>query len=161
MPLLKTLTKKRITIYRTSSGYGDGKYIVRVWDKQLQNTLSSKYGIPRGKKVSINLPVLPPKEMIDFILGWIAGDGSITSDRGRPKIEIWSKDSNLLKIFNKFLLSREIDSNIFKASNGRSILRIGKLESIIKFSKYRIPHPAKCRKLKRLLAPTDAGFSTS
>ena len=161
MPLLKSLTKKRITVTKTSSGYGDYKYLVRVWDRNLQEKLRKNYGIPRGKKDRVKLPKLPSKDMIDFMLGWIAGDGSVTSDRGKPKIEIWSKDKNLIGKFSKFLLKKKISSSIFSASNERYILRIGKLEDLKRFSRYRIPHPVKARKLRRLLASTEAGFSTS
>ena len=160
IPLFKELTNKKIGISKSSSGYGDYKYLVRVWDKKLQTKLNKVYGIPRGKKSTIKLSI-PEKEMIDFILGWIAGDGSITVDRDRPKIEIWSKDIRLIKVFRKFLSKKGIESSIFKTSNNRFILRISKIDSVKKFSRYRIPHPAKARKLKCLLAPANAGFSTS
>ena len=160
IPLFKELTNKKIGISKSSSGYGDYKYLVRVWDKKLQTKLNKVYGIPRGKKSTIKLSI-PEKEMIDFILGWIAGDGSITVDRERPKIEIWSKDIRLIKVFRKFLSKKGIESSIFKTSNNRFILRISKIDSVKKFSRYRIPHPAKARKLKCLLAPANAGFSTS
>ena len=160
IPLFKELTNKKIGISKSSSGYGDYKYLVRVWDKKLQTKLNKVYGIPRGKKSTIKLSI-PEKEMIDFILGWIAGDGSITVDRDRPKIEIWLKDIRLIKVFRKFLSKKGIESSIFKTSNNRFILRISKIDSVKKFSRYRIPHPAKARKLKCLLAPANAGFSTS
>jgi len=161
IPLFKELTDKKISLSKSSSGYGDYKYLVRVWDKKLQTKLNKIYGIPRGKKTEINLSSLPKREMMNFILGWIAGDGSITVDRDRPKIEMWSKDLNLIRVFEKFLFKKKIDSSVFTTSNNRFILRISKIESVKKFSRYRIPHPAKARKLKCLLAPADAGFSTS
>ena len=161
LPLLKSLTDKPVSVSWSSSGYGDGKYLVRVWDKELQQLLCNKYGIPRGKKDGIKLPRLPPREMMYFILGWIAGDGSVTSDRGRPKIEIWSKDAALIKKFFNFLVGKGMRPRIFDASNGRKILRLGRSEDLRKFSRHRIPHPAKNRKLKNFLAPADAGFSTS
>ena len=161
VPLLKKLTKNKISISKTSSGYSSYKYLVRVWDKNLQEILHKNYGIPRGKKYFINLPSLPSDKMISFILGWIAGDGSVTVDRKRPKIEIWSKDVKLMRKFQKFLFEREIGSTIFKASNNRWILRIGKRDDVKKFSNFKIPHPAKDRKLKSFLAPAEAGFRTS
>lgn len=161
IPLFEDLTDKKVSISQTTSGYGTKKYLVRVWDTDLQTKLNKLYGIPRGKKTSINLPKLPPRKMMNFILGWIAGDGSVTTDRGRPKIEVWSKDGRIIQRFGKFLSQKKISSSIFKASNGRFILRIGKSQAVKKFSRYNIPHPAKARKLKRLLAPADAGFSTS
>ena len=142
IPLFKEFTDKKISISKSSSGYGDYKYLVRVWDKKLQTKLNTIYGIPRGKKSRINLSI-SEREMMNFILGWIAGDGSITVDRERPKIEIWSKDFRLIKVFEKFLSKKEIESSIFKTSNNRFILRISKIDSVKKFSKYRIPHPAK------------------
>jgi len=161
IPLMKSFTKNRITISKCSSGYGDYKYLLRVWDKNLQKKISEGYGIPRGKKLGANVPKLSKNKMLGFLLGWIAGDGSITVDRERPKIEIWSKDEKLLKKFRKFLAEINIGSSIFSASNKRFILRIGKIDDVLKFSRFYLPHPAKRRKLKSLLAPADAGFSTS
>ena len=161
IPIMESLTGKKASVSRTTSGYGGKKYLVRIWDKELQSKLNRNYGIPRGKKTSVKLPNLPSKEILDFMLGWIAGDGSVTTDRGRPKIEIWSKDAGIIRKFERFLSRKKIGSTVFKASNDRFILRIGKFEDVRKFSRYRIPHPAKARKLKGLLALTDAGFSTS
>ncbi|MEM5790829.1 MAG: LAGLIDADG family homing endonuclease, partial [Candidatus Aenigmatarchaeota archaeon] len=133
IPLLKELTNKKVSISKSSSGYGDYKYLVRVWDKKLQEKLNKIYGIPRGKKSRINLSI-HEREVMDFILGWIAGDGSITVDRERPKIEIWSKDIRLIKFFQKFLFKKKIESSIFKAFNNRFILRISKIDSVKRFS---------------------------
>jgi hypothetical protein len=153
IPLMKKFTKNKITLSKSSSGYGDFKYLLRVWDKTLLKKLQKEYGIPRGKKDKINLPKLSTRKEIDFLLGWIAGDGSVTNDRTRAKIEIWSKDNDLLKRFHRILLKRNINSTMFSATNNRFILRIGKIKDVKKFSKYKIPHPKKRRKLKAFLAP--------
>jgi hypothetical protein len=158
---MKKFTNRKIKISKSSCGYGDFKYLLRVWDKDLLKRLEKEYGIPRGKKNGIKLPKLSSRKEMEFLLGWIAGDGSVSNERKRPKIEIWSIDRKLLIRFQRILLNRNISSSMFDTSNNRSILRISKTKDVKRFSKYTIPHPKKNRKLRTLLALVDAGFSTS
>lgn len=120
-----------------------------------RSTIFVKYNIPSGSKsASIEPPDLQilSKE-IDYFKGWVAGDGSVTNDRGRPKIEIWSKSQKMMLWFRQILSEAKIESQIFvDKKRDKHILRIGKKRSIMEFyQKIEIPHPAKKRKLLELL----------
>lgn len=134
------------------SGFGNGKFKTYVCSRKLCKELVAKYNIPAGaKSMSIKPPIgLLPAEEIDFLSGWIAGDGSVTKDRTRTKIEIWSKSKPMMLWFKKVLLKNGIQSRMFFEKNKEEhILRIGRKEDVFLFyKKIRIPHPEKQAKLE-------------
>ncbi len=152
-PILEKFTGKKIKLSNSISGFGKKRYLIIVYDRRLWKVMNEKYGIPAGNKsTKIRLPEnLSSKAQMDFLLGWIAGDGSITFDRTRTKIEIWSKSKDILFQFKNLLEKQEIESKIFNASKERYILRISKINSVKSFyKKFQIPHPEKQRKLSIL-----------
>ncbi len=154
IPLVYTLTGKRVQPKFVNSGFSDGKYKINVSSKALWKTLNRRYNIPSGSKSSkIKPPALSNlKEKTDFMRGWISGDGSVTKDRTRPKIEIWSKSIYILKWMKDVLKKNGIESKIFEERKKREyILRIGKKKDVyIFYKKIKIPHPAKQYKLNKL-----------
>ena len=126
-----------------------------VFALALEN-FDKKYRIPPGKKSTI---VEPPnlatnEEKIDFFRGWFAGDGSVTVDRKRPRLELWSKSRKLLKWFREVLEQNGIESRIFyHKRKDQYLLSIGRIGDVINFyEKIVIPHPEKQEKLKFLVS---------
>ena len=151
---LKEVTGKKPNIHKSVSGFGKTRLTITVTSPRLWKLLQEKFKIPIGAKSgSINPPKnLDLKESLEFLSGWIAGDGSITTDRKRVKIEIWSKSINMLKWFSLILKQVGVSSRIWSASRNRFILRIGKKDDICRFHKIiKIPHPRKENKLNHLL----------
>jgi len=135
------------------SGFGSKKYLLRVNSAKLVKEFNSKYAIPIGRKSDTIMPaILDQKESLDFLCGWIAGDGSVTTDRKRPKIEIWSKSKAIIEWFGNVLEKEGIESRIFEERRKKEfILRVGKKESVVKFyRKARIPHKRKQDRLSAL-----------
>ena len=135
------------------SGFGSKKYLLRVNSAELVRKFNNKYAIPIGRKSDTILPAdLDQKESLNFLCGWIAGDGSVTTDRKRPKIEIWSRSRAIIEWFRCILEKEGIESRIFEERHKNEfILRIGKKESVIKFhEKAQIPHKRKQDKLSAL-----------
>ena len=165
IPLIIKFTNKFPYLRFNKSGFGTGKYFVRVWSPKIWKKLQEKYSIPYGAKSKTIKPPsnLSKKDKIDFLRGWIAGDGSITHERSRPKIEIWSKSNEMLVWFKKILNENEIESRIFYAKKKNEyILRIGKQNSVKLFLKrLSIPHPSKQEKLLTLCSLAFQQFSTS
>jgi DNA-binding transcriptional regulator WhiA len=165
VPLIKKFTNKVPYMRFNKSGFGTGKYFIRVWSKNIWKKLQTKYNIPSGaKSKSIKPPEnLSKKDKIDFLRGWIAGDGSITNERNRPKIEIWSKSNKMLEWFKNVLEKNEIENRLFYArKKSEYILRIGKQNSVKLFlSTISIPHPSKQEKLLTLCSLAFQQFSTS
>jgi intein-encoded DNA endonuclease-like protein len=97
----------------------------------------------------IEPPNLPQEERLDFFRGWIAGDGSVTTEKGKPKIELWSKSEKMIKWFEEVLANNEIESRIYEERNKKEfILRVSKKEDVKKFySLIKIPHPRKQQRL--------------
>ena len=152
LPLIQEVTGKNPTPKFVSSGYGDGKYKVHISSVKFNKFLMNRYNIPAGAKSAI---IKPPNitnidDKIDFMRGWIAGDGSVTKDRTRAKIEIWSKSKDILEWFKDALLEKGIKSTLFVERNkNEHILRIGRKEDMKSFSKQiQIPHPEKQDKLE-------------
>jgi DNA-binding transcriptional regulator WhiA len=156
VPLIKKVSGKNPTIRFGKSGFRTYKYLIRVWSPTIWTKMKDKFGIPAGAKSKI---IGPPdldsaKDEIDFLRGWIAGDGSVTTDQGRAKIELWSKSLNILSWFKHLLERKGIESRLFYDRKKREhILRIGKRNAIkLFYSTISIPHPKKQRKLHFLLA---------
>ena len=165
VPLIIKFTNKIPYIKFINSGFGTGKYFVRVWSPNLWKELQDKYNIPSGAK---SKTIKPPNNLsrtdkIDFLRGWIAGDGSVTNERGRPKIEIWSKSNEMLGWFKNVLEKNGIESRLFYArKKDEYILRIGKKDSVKMFlNTISIPHPSKQEKLLTLCSLAFQQFSTS
>ncbi|MBI2233262.1 MAG: hypothetical protein HYU56_05040 [Candidatus Aenigmarchaeota archaeon] len=155
IPLFIANTKKTPKISFISSGFSDGKYVVRVASRDLWKTLVEQYNIPAGAK---SKTIKPPqlfsiKNRKDYLCGWIAGDGSVTHDRMRAKVEIWSKNQEMIMWFKDVLREMDIESTCFLEKNKTEfILRIGRKEDVLKFYKtIQIPHPEKQRKFDILI----------
>ena len=152
IPLIQTIVNKTPEPKFVSSGFSDGKYKITVCSTKLIKILNDVYMIPAGAKSSLIKPpnILAFQQIFDYIGGWIAGDGCVTKDRTRPKIEIWSNDLVMLEWFKDVFSKCSIDSILlFEKRKKRHILRIGRKESIKTFhDKFRIPHPDKQKKLE-------------
>jgi len=115
VPLVRDLILKNPTVKEEISGFGKKKMVVVFTSRELWTTFQEKFNIPVGSKSERIKPpnsLLNEKEKLEFLAGWIAGDGSITNDRGRPKIEIWSKSFDILNWFGKVLIEKGISSRI-------------------------------------------------
>jgi hypothetical protein len=93
------------------------------------------------------------REKIDYLSGWIAGDGSVTRDRTRARIEIWCKSEVMVSWFEDVFNEIDIASKRFIEKNkNEHIIRFGKKKDVLEFSrKISIPHPKKQRRLISLL----------
>ena len=162
VPLLTKFANKIPTTRFVKSGYGTGKYFVRVWSQELYKILNTNYKIPVGRKSNIIQPPenLSLEDKIDFLRGWIAGDGSVTNERKRTKIEIWSKSKEILEWFREVLHEVGLESRMFlDRKKNEFILRIGKQNSVkLFYQRISIPHPEKQNKLNSLAFQQ---FSTS
>lgn len=152
IPLFREITGKNPKPKFVPAGFGNGKYKVTVSSVKFNKTLMDKYNIPPGAK---SRTIKPPKlseldEKIDFLRGWISGDGSVTRDRTRAKIEIWSKSLKILNWFKDVLLTMGINSRLFEERNKREyILRIGRKDDVeLFYRKVKIPHPKKQEKME-------------
>ncbi len=156
IPLIYSTTNKKKELKFVASGYGNGKFKVHVTSVKLCKRLIEEYRIPAGaKSYSINPPdLMELGRKIDYFRGWVAGDGSVTRDRTRAKIEIWSKSLVMLEWFKDILKEMKIKSRIFIEKKKKEyILRIGRKEDVEKFHDYiEIPHPEKQNKLEILLS---------
>jgi hypothetical protein len=165
IPLLTKFTNKIPYKRFNKSGFGTGKYFVRVWSLDLWKKLQIEYNIPCGaKSKTIKPPInLSEKDRIEFLRGWIAGDGSVTRDRSKPKIEIWSKSNKILTWFEEVLKDVGIESRIFfDKKKDEYILRIERRSSVKLFlEKIPIPHPSKQERLLTLCSLAFQQFSTS
>ena len=155
IPMIHRITGKTVIPKPSISGFGKLKYKINVSSAILWRELNRKYNIPSGAKpISIQPPNLNfIEEKNSYLSGWIAGDGSVTIDRTRVKIEIWSKSSSMISWFREVLKENGIESKIFEERNKNEfILRIGKRSEVMKFyEKIEIPHPKKQNKLRSLL----------
>ncbi|MBI2579422.1 MAG: LAGLIDADG family homing endonuclease [Candidatus Aenigmarchaeota archaeon] len=160
IPLIQHYVGKEPKIRFINSGFGSKKYLLRVCNSKFLRSVSQVYNIPIGRKSSSIEPPrnLTNKENIDFLRGWIAGDGSVTTEKGRPKIEIWSKSKEIIYHFEKILRTEGICPYVYFEKNKKEyILRISRKEDVIKFYKtIKIPHPKKQRTLENL---TSSWFS--
>ena len=153
VPLLSYIAGKEPSkLTFVPSGFGTGKFKVYICSKDLSKQFVNKYNIPPGSK---SRTIKPPQnltldESMDFLCGFIAGDGSVTHDRTRPKIEIWSKSKELIIWFSLVLKKAHIQSRVFEdRKRSKFLVRIGKKEEFKKFSeRYEIPHPQKQLRLR-------------
>ena len=156
IPLIRQTTGKTQKPKLVPSGFGEGKFKVHVSSVKFCRMLTKKYNIPVGAKSnSINPPNLPSqKRKLDFLRGWIAGDGSVTTDRTRAKIEIWSKSFTILNWFKEVLNDSGIKSRMFQEKNkNEHILRIGRKDDVeLFYQNIKIPHSEKQNRLECLLS---------
>lgn len=77
------------------------------------------YGIVNNKTYKMHkLPNIPDEFMIDYIRGYIDGDGSIYEKRGHPIFSICSANRDFLEEVQKYLLNKfELKSSISKDHN--------------------------------------------
>jgi DNA-binding transcriptional regulator WhiA len=155
VPLIKELSDITVEPKLRISGFGSWRFVVSFSNKQIKQVLHEKFKIPSGKKSEVDIiPEIDEiKDKIDFIRGWFSGDGSVTTDRGRPRLTIWSKSRGILGWIQQVLKELKIDSKIwFGKTRSKWLLTIGKQNSIKRFYKLiEIPHPKKERKLISLL----------
>ncbi len=155
IPMIHRITGKTVIPKPSISGFGKLKYKINVSSAKLWRELNKKYNIPSGaKSITIQPPNLNSlEEKNSYLSGWIAGDGSVTVDRTRVKIEIWSRSEVMISWFREVLKENGIESKIFKESNKNEfILRIGKKSEVMTFyEKIEIPHPRKQNRLRSLL----------
>ena len=158
-PLLLKYSEKIPKLYVKKSGFGYKNYIMAVYSAKLVTVLTKKFRIPKGSKSKIIKPPLnlSLQEKIDYLRGWIAGDGSVTIDRTRVKIEVWSKNLDIILWFKCVLKEIGIDTRVFYEKNKKEhILRIGRKGPLRVFhTRIEIPHPRKERKLEALLSPVS------
>jgi DNA-binding transcriptional regulator WhiA len=163
IPLIQKLTGKKKKSKFVSSGYGDGKFKVHVSSVKFCRKLIEEFNIPAGaKSETIEPPNLSDNNRrIDYLRGWIAGDGSVTNDRTRVKIEIWSKSKVMLEWFSDILQENGIRSRMFEERMKKEfILRIGRKDDVKSFYKtIKIPHSEKQNKLEDLLSKTSRSLS--
>ena len=156
IPLIEDLSGIKTQPKPAISGFCKRKFVIAFTSQTLWKTLQERFCIPKGKKSDLIIkPELEsPKEKVDFLLGWFAGDGSVTTDRGKPKLEIWSKSEGILKWFKEVLQESGIESRVFPARKvGKFLLRIRKQGHVKLFhEKFTIPHSAKEQKLSLLLS---------
>ena len=159
IPLIQTITGKNVKAKFVPSGFGTGKFVVAFTSQMLWRELQERFNIPTGKKSeSIQSPNLQNKEeKLDFISGWFAGDGSVTTDgngRNKPRLTIWSKSRVILDWIKEVLQENQIESRIwFAKKKNEFLLTIGTQNSIQRFhQKITIPHPEKENRLKLLLS---------
>lgn len=153
VPLLKKYTNKEGLFRFIDSGFGSKKFLLRVCSAELMRKLNKDYNIPIGaKSIDIKPPDLPREEQIDFFRGWTAGDGSVTTEKGKPKIELWSKSQDMIQYFKRVLDDHEIESRIYIERNKNEfILRVSKKEAVKKFyNLIEIPHQKKQEKFHKL-----------
>ncbi len=151
--MLEMYCGKRGKYKSAKSGFGSDRYLLRVNSAKLVKQLNKVYNVPIGNKsATIVPPNINQKESLEYIGGWIAGDGSVTIDRTRPKIEIWSKSSAIIHWVKDILEKETIESRLFtEKKKNMFILRIGKKEAVKKFySKVIIPHHRKQIRLQQL-----------
>lgn len=163
IPLIHKITGKKKKSKFVPSGYGNGKFKVHVTSVNFCKELIEKFNIPAGaKSQTIKPPNLSDnKRRIDYLRGWIAGDGSVTNDRTRVKIEIWSKSFVMLEWFADVLKENGIKTKMFEEKQKKEhILRIGRKDDVLLFYKMiRIPHSEKQNKLEDLLPKTSRPLS--
>ena len=141
----------------------NGKFKVHVTSVNLCKKLIEEFNIPAGAKSET---IKPPdssdnESRIDYLRGWIAGDGSVTNDRTRVKIGIWSESKVMLKWFADVLEKNGIKTRMFEERQKKEhILRIGRKDDVLSFYKQiRIPHSEKQNKLEDLLSETSRPLS--
>jgi len=156
IPLIRKTTGINVkTTPKTSGFVKDNNFVINIYCKWLWKILQEKYDIPAGKKSEKGIfpKILKKEDKLDFLRGWFAGDGSVTRDRKRPRLIIWSKNRTILEWIKQTLAENQIESRIwFSKKKNQFLLTVGKKKSVELFFKtIEIPHPEKERKLKSLL----------
>ena len=159
IPLINKVTQKNPKPLFNHWGRGSGKFFVFFNSEFLWKILQDKFNIPKGKKSS---KIKPPdlktnKAKIDFLRGWFAGDGSVTTDKSRPRLEIWSNSKEIIFWIKEVLEENQIYPRIhFAKKTKQFLLDIKKRESVKTFHKIiEIPHPNKENKLNALLSDIE------
>lgn len=146
--ILREITGRKAEIYQSK-----GALKVFVFDKHLHSMLNQKYGIPIGKKSSIiAFPHnLSKKSAIEFIRGYVDGDGSIYVDKRRrrnkiqyyPRVEIASKNKRFLKTMRNYL--EKLGITCGRITEGRRTFRFRIYSSNVKnfVGKIGFRHPDK------------------
>lgn len=101
-----------IKTYMASDGahqFASLAFTSKVLREQFEN-----YGIVNNKTLLLNeLPKLPDEYMIDFIRGYVDGDGSIMQKGKQPKIQITCASKRFLENMQNYIVDKyQIKSNI-------------------------------------------------
>lgn len=124
---LSTVTRSKISIYKSK-----GAFRVNVFDQSLFGTFNRKFRIPFGKKSDRLLfpKHLSKREKLDFVKGYVDGDGSIYMDKRKrygivnyyPRIEIASQSKEFLQDMANFLYDLGIKSG--QVTPGKRTMRV-------------------------------------
>ncbi len=145
---IKKISKKPIKIY---NGKGCKKLI--FFDNSIIKQLITKYNLTKGKKC--NKLIFPNKinkiEKINFIRGFVDGDGSIYIDKRKrynkiyfyPRIEIASQSKNFLKSISNFLNTLGITCGKITKKTRCFRFRIYSKNVILFLNKIGFNHPKK------------------
>ena len=69
-------SKHFITVARSTWENGKDRYVLRMGNKELYNSLL-KIGLYPNKSLTIDMPIIPNKFMKDFVRGYFDGDGCV------------------------------------------------------------------------------------
>ena len=152
---LEKITKNKIRVYVSKSGFGKQRYTIYLNDESLYNLLFEKFNIPKGKKSSLIEPPknLDAKEEKAYIEGWFAGEGSITHDRNVPQFILWSKSDEIIHWLRDKLAEKNIGVTLFFSKKKQQhMIIVRRKDDFLRFIKeFNIIHPDKKLKLASLL----------
>ena len=146
--LIEKISKKNVHIYK-----GNGSLKILVFDKELVEILGKKFRICIGKKCNIlKFPIdLTENEKINFLKGYVDGDGSLYIDKRKRyekiyryvRIEIASQTKEFLEEMRNFL--QKLDIKCGEVTEGKRVFRfrIYSKNAIIFLRKVGFSHPDK------------------
>lgn len=142
------ITNSKISIYPSK-----GAFRINVFDKILLNALTQKFKIPMGKKSNCLIfpETLSKKEKLDFVRGYVDGDGSIYIDKRKrygiintyPRVEIASQSREFLDKMIVFLYMFGIKSGQVKSAKRTLRIRIYANNAKNFIEKIGFSHPTK------------------
>ncbi len=91
-------TSTAMKVYKTKT-----KYVLYIYSSTLTATLTKTYKIPRGKKSkTLSFPELPHQEQLEYIKGFIFGDGTFYLEKTYKKSKVSGK-TPVLEIYSASL----------------------------------------------------------
>ncbi len=164
LPLLSKVSGKVPSVYKGRTGFSNRqKYVAYLYDEFLSSKLRSDFAIPMGKKSAIIKPpqVMTQAEVISYIQGWFAGEGSASLDvhfkNGRrystAQIMLWVKNEFISAWLFQVLNSLGIKAKLFHSVKREQFLVIIRERASVFLFKDKIGfvHPEKREKLELLL----------
>ena len=146
--LIEKISRKNVHIYK-----GKGSLKILVFDKELVEKLEKKFRICTGKKCNVlKFPVsLSKSEKINFLKGYVDGDGSLYIDKRKRygnvykyvRIEIASQTKEFLEEMRIFL--QKLNINCGEVTEGKRVFRfrIYSKNAVIFLRKVGFSHPDK------------------